>query len=104
MRRLELNKLGSQEPAERSKDIRRYADIALDLDSPGIAAMLYWNTLTGTRPDAAEASDLIEHFLYCLEALGVKDIKDNFQGDHPAEFARIKAEQAKRMKQAVAKD
>ena len=75
-----------------------YADIARDLDVYGFAAMLYWNLLTAVKPEDYGSRELLEDFLYCLEQLGVKDLKENFRGDHAAAFARIKAERQKRVK------
>jgi tetratricopeptide (TPR) repeat protein len=76
-------------------DIVRYADIALDLGVPDFAAMLYWHALIGIPPKEYGGRELLEYFLYCLEELGVKDLKASFKGDHVAEFAKIKAERIK---------
>jgi hypothetical protein len=61
--------------------------------------MLYWNAMSMSKPDQKGISDLVESFLFCLEQLGVKNIKQNFNGDHPAEFARIKARHQKMMEE-----
>ena len=34
------------------------------------------------KPEDYGGRELLEDFLYCLEQLGVKDIKENFRGDH----------------------
>ena len=70
-------------------DIVRYADIALELHQPGFAAMLYWMIHTARTPIDPKNRKLVEDFLYCLEGLGVKDVKGAFPGDHEAEFKKI---------------
>ncbi len=91
VRRVEINSL-FKDRTKRARDIVKYADISLDLGEYGFAAMLYWDALTAIKPDDYDHRNLLEYFLYCLDELGVKDIKDNFRGDHAAEFAKIKAE------------
>ncbi len=78
-------------------DLVSYADIARDLDVYGFAAMLYWNIVSAVKPEDYGSRELLEDFLYCLEQLGVKNLKENFRGDHPAAFARIKADRKKRV-------
>jgi tetratricopeptide (TPR) repeat protein len=78
-------------------DLMQYADIARDLEVYGFAAMLYWNIVSAVKPEEYGGRELLEDFLYCLEQLGVKDIKENFRGDHAAAFARIKADRKKRV-------
>lgn len=95
-RRLELKTLFK----ERSKtvaDLVTYADIARDLGDYPFAAMLYWNILSVAKPEDYGRRELIEDFLYCLEQLDVKDLKENFRGDHKAAFERIKADRKKRV-------
>jgi tetratricopeptide (TPR) repeat protein len=94
--RLEINSL-FKDRGKTVEDLVRYADIARDLDVYGFAAMLYWNVLSGVKPEDYGRRELLEDFLYCLEQLGVKDIKENFRGDHAAAFARIKADRRKRV-------
>lgn len=84
------------------RDLLRYADIAVDLGQPGFAALIYWNVASGVKPEDYANRDLIEDVLYCLERLGAKGIKENFKGDHAAEFARIDAERAKRKSESPA--
>ena len=45
---------------------------------------------------------MIEYFLYCLEQLGIKDLKENFKGDHAAAFGALKAEREKLMRESTA--
>jgi tetratricopeptide (TPR) repeat protein len=94
--RLEINSL-FKDRDKAGKDLVRYADIARDLEAHGLAAMLYWDILTAVKPEEYGRRALLEDFLYCLEQLGVKDLKENFRGDHAAAFARIKAERQKRV-------
>ena len=89
--RLEINSL-FKDRDKAARDLLRYADIARDLDVYGFAAMVYWNILTAVKPEDYAGREPLEDFLYCLEQLGVKTIKENFRGDHAAAFARIKAE------------
>jgi hypothetical protein len=95
-RRVEIKSL-FKDRSKAGKDLVRYADIARDLDVYGFAAMLYWNILTAVKPEDYDRRELLEDFLYCLEELGVKDLKENFRGDHTAAFARIKADRQKRV-------
>jgi tetratricopeptide (TPR) repeat protein len=83
-----------------TRDIIRLADIALDLGQPGFAAMVYWNAWREIDPAEYANRDLSEDMLYCLEQLGVKDVKAKFPGDHAAQFKRIDAERARRKRQA----
>ncbi len=71
----------------------------LDLGQPGFAAMVYWNAWREIDPAEYANRNLSEDMLYCLEQLGVKDVKTNFPGDHAAQFKRIDAERAKRKQQ-----
>ena len=84
------------------QDLLSYADIALDLGQPGIAAVIYWNLLSSVKPEDYKKRDLIEAVLYCIEKLGADQLKRNFKGDHAAAFALIDAERAKRRKESAA--
>jgi tetratricopeptide (TPR) repeat protein len=94
--RAEINSL-FKERDKTVRDLVRYADIARDLEVYGFAAMLDWNILTAVKPEEYDRRELAEDFLFCLEQLGVKDLKENFRGDHASAFARIKAERQKRV-------
>jgi hypothetical protein len=96
MRRMQINEL-FKDQAKSKQDVLSYAEIALDLGQPGIAAMLYWNAVVSTKPNEKELNNLIEHVVYCVDKLGVKTLQEFFKGDHKAEFAKIKAEQTKRI-------
>jgi hypothetical protein len=100
-RRIKINEL-FKDRAKDVTDIVQYADIALDLKDYGFAAMIYWNSLTLGKPDDANVVERIDYFLYCLEQLGVKNLKENFNGDHAAAFARIKAQRRELMEKNAA--
>jgi hypothetical protein len=91
-----------KDKAKRVGDLLRYADIAVDLGQPGFAALIYWNLLTSVKPENYGNRNLIEDVLYCFEQLGATQWKENFKGDHAAEFARIDAERAKRRRESPA--
>jgi hypothetical protein len=101
IRRMEINELFKDRSKTR-KDILKYADIALDLGEYGFSSLIYWDALPVV--DAKDRGDrnLVEYFLYGLERLGVTQLKENFKGDHKAEFARIAAECRKRMEESPA--
>ena len=98
VRRMQIGELFKKE-GKTAADIVEYAGIAVDLEVYGFAGMLYWNAMSMTKRDQKGISDLIESYLFCLEQLGVKNIKANFNGDHPAEFAKIKARHQKMMEE-----
>jgi hypothetical protein len=100
-RRMQITELFKND-GKAAADVVEYADIAVDLGVFGFAGMLYWNAMAIGKRDEYAINDLAESFLYCLEQLGVKNIKENFKGDHPAEFARIKARHQKMMEQSPA--
>ena len=83
-------------------DVVRYADIALDLGQPALAATLYWNVLRNMPPSTYGDRKLIEDVLYCLERAGLGDLKAPFPVDHAAEFRRIDAERGRRKKESPA--
>lgn len=79
------------------KDVVAYADIALDLEAFDMAGLLYWSILTSIAPKDYGNRPVLESFLYALERLGAKEIKENFKGDHAAAFAAIEADRRKRV-------
>ncbi len=95
VRRMEINGL-FKDRTRATADLLAYADIARDLGQDGYASMIYWYAFSGFPPEARAGRDLLEDFLFGLDRLGVKDIKDNFRGDHAAAFARIDADRRKR--------
>jgi tetratricopeptide (TPR) repeat protein len=93
--RRELETLFSNEH-NKTDDTFRCAEIALELGQPGFAAVLFWNAKRSIDPRAYGDRNPAEDALYCLEQLGIKEVKASFPGDHRAEFKRIDAERAKR--------
>lgn len=81
----------------RIADFIQYATIAMDLEVYDFAAQLFW-LATGTKN---EEKNLIYKYLYCLEKLGVTDLKENFKGDFKKEFKKIEAEKEKEMKNSI---
>jgi len=78
-----------EEEGQTARDIVKYADIALELEEYGFAAQLFYFVLSYLEPEDYENRNVLEYFLYCLEKLGVEDIKENFKGDHEARFAEL---------------
>lgn len=74
-----------QDDKKALKDIYTYADIAMDLGVYDFAAQLFWLSATYDK----DREDAITKFLYCLEKLGVKDLKENFKGDFGKAFAEL---------------
>ena len=70
----------------------KMADIGLDVEEFGFSAHLYYLITRVMDPALFDHRNLLEYWLYCLEKLGVTTIKDQFKGDHPAEFERIAQE------------
>ncbi len=98
MRRQEIQKL-FQKQDQRLQDVFTYAEIATDLDAPGLAAQFFWLTATFDK-DNTEKS--INNFLYCLDKLGNTEIKTNFKGDYAKIFKKIDAQKEKEMKASPA--
>ncbi len=88
IRRMKIHTI-FKDKSKHASDMLEYADIARDLGQDGYAAMIYWYGLARFRPADQAGRELLEDFLYSLERLGVKDIKENFKGDHAAVFAKI---------------
>ncbi len=80
----------------------RYAEIVLELGQPGFAAMLYWNIARHMRPSDYGDRKLTEDMYYCLELLGLKDLKNGVLANPAAVFQRIDAERAKRKQESPA--
>lgn len=98
-RRMTLNELFKDQGKLR-EDLIQYADIALDLEQFDFAAQLYWHAVTSIDPKFYPNRNLVEYFLYCLERLGVTGLKENFRGDHAADFKKIAAERKKLMEES----
>lgn len=91
--RLALGLLFEKQPKEPAQFFSQYADLALKLEAYGYAANLYWFSL-GLKDTDLTVEQKLARYLYCLEKLGVGDIKKNFKGDLSAEFSRLDRELA----------
>ncbi len=83
-------------------DYVRLADIALDLGVYGEAAQMYLLLALYIKKSVYANRPLFAHFLYCLEKLGVTELKTVFQGNHAAAFAKIAAERRRLMESSPA--
>jgi hypothetical protein len=97
MRRLALRSLW-KDPRSEGEDYLRYADIALDLGEYGLAAHLYFLIGTGLSASAYGDRNVLAHFLYSVEKLGVTELKTLFKGDHQRDFADIDKQRAARLR------
>lgn len=97
MRRLALRALWKDRRSE-GEDYLRYADIALDLGEYGLAAHLYFLIGTGLSARAYGDRNVLAHFLYSVEKLGVTELKTLFKGDHQRDFADIDKQRAARLR------
>lgn len=93
-RRQEINELFKSKE-ERLNDIYKYADIAFDLGVYDFAAQLFWYSFTYTKDNKSSLYML----LYCLEKMGVKDLKVNFKGDFENEFLNIEKRKKQEMEE-----
>ena len=96
MRRYLIRDLFKSEAAAPG-DWLRMADIALDLEEYGFSAHVYYMISTMLEGASAGERKMIDHWLYCLEKMGVTSIKQLFQGEHELEFDRISAERRRLM-------
>ncbi len=70
---------------DQNKDLYKYADIALKLKDYDFAAHLYWQLFSRDMENKIG----LNRFLYCLEKLGIDEIKKNFKGNFEKEFNSI---------------
>ncbi|MFC1572237.1 hypothetical protein ACFL6M_01435 [Candidatus Eisenbacteria bacterium] len=96
-RRMGISELFA-DPDSFAEDLLSYADIALDVETLGLAAEIYWQAILYNEENRDRALD---GFLYCLEQLGVTDIKANFRGDAQARFRRVEDAARVRMESSV---
>jgi tetratricopeptide (TPR) repeat protein len=92
-RRQEISKLFKSKE-EKLNDVYKYADIAMDLGVHDFAAQLFWYSFTFSKGN----DKALNRFLYCMEQLGIKNLKQNFKGDFEKLFKEIEAEKEKEMK------
>lgn len=78
------------------KDIYKYADIAMDLKVYDFAAQFFWLTASFDK----DSTNSITCYLYCLEKLGVTNLKQIFKGDHEKDFQELEAAKDKKMKES----
>ena len=74
-------------------------DIALDLGAYGYAAEVYWLCFSRIKKEDIGNREMLPYCLYCLDKLGVQDIRKNFIGDFDKEFKRIDKERRKQMEE-----
>ncbi len=78
-------------------DVAEYANIAMDLCIYDFAAQLFWLT-NGYK---IKETNVLYKYLYCLEKLGVTDLKEAFKGDMKKEFAAIEETKEKEMTEST---
>jgi hypothetical protein len=91
--RLDLRLLSEKPPKEPAQYVSQYADLALKLEAYSYAAHLYWFSL-GAKETDLPFEQKLARFLYCLEKLGVSDLKSTFKGDFPSAFDLLDRELA----------
>lgn len=94
-RRQEISQLFKSQD-EQIKDVYKYADIAMDLGVYDFAAQLFWYSTTFDKGN----EKALFRFLYCIEQLGVTNLKDQFKGDCEKEFKKIEEKKEKEMKES----
>lgn len=92
-RRQEVSSLFKQKE-DRMKDIFTYAEIATDLSVYDFAAELFWLSANFGKDQSQES---IYNYLYCLEKMGVTNLKYNFKGDFEKIFKKIEEQKQKDM-------
>ena len=97
---LELQDL-FKEPERQAEDVIKYADIALDLQEYGFAAILYHHIVFYFEPELYKGRNILAHYMYCLEKIGITHIKNSFQQDFDLEFKKIEDERQEQMKRAA---
>jgi hypothetical protein len=95
-RRQEISELFKSKD-EKLNDIYKYADISMDLEIYDFAAQLFWYSFTFSKDN----NKALNRFLYCLEKLGVSNLKQNFKGDFTKEFEKIEIDKTKEMKKSA---
>jgi hypothetical protein len=100
-RRSELSHL-FKDKKKFSSDLLELGDIAMDLGAYGYAAETYWICYSRLKKETIGNREMLPYCLYCLDKLGVKEIRKNFIGDFDKEFKKISKEQRKRMEASPA--
>jgi len=87
-----------KDKSKTKEDFEKYAQIALDLGEYGYAGLMYWELFTRTRPFN---DNLLQHYLYCVDRLGVPQIKAFFKPEISAGLDRIEQARRKRMEEHI---
>lgn len=87
-RRFQINEL-FKENDKFIDDLYEYADISLDLGVYDFAAQMFW---LSASYDEKHHEKALNRYLYCLEKLGVTNLKTNFEGDFSKIFSDIEKE------------
>ena len=95
-RRIEMSELFKNDK-EFLTDIYKYAEIATDLGVHDFAAQLFWLTASYGNDEKMQEKSM-NNFLFCLEKLGVKDLKSNFKGNFVKIFKDIENDKENEMK------
>lgn len=93
-RRQEVNTL-FKEKDNFLKDLFEYAQIASDLKVYDFASQLFWLSFGYDKDRQKEA---INHYLFCLDKLGEKNLKSNFKGNFDTIFKKIEEQKEKEIK------
>ncbi|MBK6986096.1 MAG: hypothetical protein IPH32_15740 [Bacteroidetes bacterium] len=64
----------------------------MDLGVYDFAAQLFWLSSTFDK----ENKDALTKYLYCIEKLGVSDLKENFKGNYDKLFKDLEKEKKKK--------
>ena len=87
-RRFQINEL-FKENDKFLDDLYEYADISMDLGVYDFAAQMFW---LSASYDEKHHEKALNRYLYCLEKLGVTNIKTNFEGDFSKIFSELEKE------------
>ncbi|HXC04746.1 MAG TPA: hypothetical protein VNZ86_08325, partial [Bacteroidia bacterium] len=98
-RRAEQVKL-FKDKEKRTADIQKLGDIALDLNATAYAGEIYWLCFSRIKKEDLNGKEMLPYFLYTLDKLGIKDIKNNFKGNFEKEFKKIDKERKKEMERS----
>jgi tetratricopeptide (TPR) repeat protein len=82
-----------KEEKKTMKDVYTYADIAMDLGVYDFAAQLFWLSITYDK----DQEGALSRFLYCLEKLNVKTMREHFKGDFEKTFRDLEKEKQEEM-------
>lgn len=66
-----------------------YAEINLELGNYDFAAQMYWWAVTAFSKEEEELALNLERFLYCLDKLGDKTVRENFKIDYGTIFPKL---------------